>query len=610
MKMRNFIIDKYTHNGTKYVLLGGDVSAVPYRGFYVSTGGYTDSDMLADMYFAHLDGTHNSDGDSRYGETNDGVDFGAEVAVGRASCETVTEASDFVNKVIAFEQADKPKRILLHQSRVQTGNSPDSRCLAYNSDNYIPGDYTIDYLFEENGTVGKPSWIQHWAENPLIVVHMGQGISSSEYCINLEVGGMVTWRNEDISSMSNTFWPIHISAACLVGQIEAEDCLGEEYIKGCKASAFIGNDNYAWYSAGNACMYSGEFVEMTVRALFIDGKEELGDMLNKGKSYLASSAQSNTTYRWCFYEINLIGDPETPILTTRLPHVTITDPDEEETVSGTITIETETDSAVTVVMFYIDSEWLCTDTSYPFGCEWDTCSCSDGSHTVEAVAYGIQSLSDSSGTLDVPIDCHRINVQVYNACLEILTPESEEEVYETVPITTLAGDRVEWVEFYIDNVYKDTDFFSPFEYAWDTFDYEEDQTHTILVKAYHQGNVMCEKEVTVTVNNYYVEIIYPEENEVVSGNYTITVYARGVDSLQYYYNEYCMHSDSIQGEPPYYYSWYTMQYQNGNCTITVKGYKSFELKDEDSVPCTISNQPTILLLGLFAGVTGFVKKRH
>ncbi|MGC1121059.1 MAG: C25 family cysteine peptidase, partial [Candidatus Methanofastidiosia archaeon] len=152
MKMRNFIIDKYTNNGTKYVLLGGDTSAVPYRGFYVSTGGYTDSDMLADMYFGHLDGSHNSDGDSYYGETNDGVDFGAEVAVGRAPCQTVAEAQNFVNKVIAYEQAPKPKRVLLHESRVQAGNSPDARCLAYGCDDYIPGDYTIDYLFEENGT--------------------------------------------------------------------------------------------------------------------------------------------------------------------------------------------------------------------------------------------------------------------------------------------------------------------------------------------------------------------------------------------------------------------------------------------------------------------------
>ncbi|MBU7017837.1 MAG: hypothetical protein HXS44_10025, partial [Theionarchaea archaeon] len=71
MKIRNFIIDKYTNNGTNYVLLGGDTGVVPYRGFYASTGGYTDTDMAADMYYAHLDGTFNADGDSYYGETSD-----------------------------------------------------------------------------------------------------------------------------------------------------------------------------------------------------------------------------------------------------------------------------------------------------------------------------------------------------------------------------------------------------------------------------------------------------------------------------------------------------------------------------------------------------------
>jgi hypothetical protein len=316
MKMRNFIIDKYTNNGTKYVLLGGDTSAVPYRGFYVSTGGYTDSDMLADMYFGHLDGSHNSDGDSRYGETNDGVDFGAEVAVGRAPCQTVSEAQNFVYKVIAFELANKPKRILLHQSRIAPDNSPDSRCLAYTCDNYIPGDYTIDYLFEENGIIFKSVWISHWAQNPLIVVHIGLGNTT---CYIINYSPLVVWYNSDVSSLTNTFWPLHMSTASLVGQIEANDCLGEVYVMDANngAIAFIGNDNYAWYNTSNACMYSGEFVIAIFRAIFDDGKQKPGDALNKGKSYLASSAQSNSTYRWCFYEINLIGDPETPILTQR-----------------------------------------------------------------------------------------------------------------------------------------------------------------------------------------------------------------------------------------------------------------------------------------------------
>ncbi|MBU7020125.1 MAG: hypothetical protein HXS41_03615 [Theionarchaea archaeon] len=318
MKMRNLIIDKYTNNGCKYVLLGGDVAAVPYRGFYVSTGGYTDSDMLADMYFGHLDGSHNSDGDSNYGEITDGVDFYAEVAVGRAPCQSVTEAQNFVNKVIAYDQAAKPERVLLHQSRVSPGNSPDSRCLAYRSDDYIPGDIIIDYIYEENGTITKAVWIQYWAQNPLIVVHVGLG-NTNCYLLNYEVGGTVTWYNSDVASLTNTFWPWHTSLSSLTGQIEANDCLGEAYVMDPDngAIACLMNDNYAWYSMNNACMYSGEFIEMMIRAFFSDGEERLGDMLNKAKSYLASSAQCNSTYRWCFYEINLIGDPESPCLTER-----------------------------------------------------------------------------------------------------------------------------------------------------------------------------------------------------------------------------------------------------------------------------------------------------
>ncbi|MBU7022496.1 MAG: hypothetical protein HXS41_15720, partial [Theionarchaea archaeon] len=878
MKMRNFIIDKYTNNGTKYVLLGGDTSAVPYRGFYVSTGGYTDSDMLADMYFAHLDGSHNSDGDSNYGETTDGVDFGAEVAVGRAPCETVTEASNFVNKVIAYECAAKPLRVLLHQSRVQSGNSPDARCLAYNCDDYIPGWYTIDYLFEENGTISKTVWNTHWAQDAIAVAHIGHG-NTDVYYINYEIGGTVSWYGSDVSSMTNTFWPWTTSVACITGQIEANDCLAEKYVMDANngAIAAIYNDNYGWFNTGNACMYSGEFCINEFRACWNDGKQKLGDMLNKARSYLASSAQSNTTYRWCFYERNLVGDPESPCLTQRsceggggytvtitnpvsgqtysgtvicaatsncssvkwyidgvykdedtsapfqyswdttdysneshtvkaegymggvyraehsvtcsvdnplvfitnppqpgetvsctvtidvggysidtvefyidgylvftdsaepfhyawdtclytgeshtvevrgysqgilkgsdsavytvdhyyvritnpqhgekysntVPitidancvdtvklyiddelkltetinppheggtvqyewdtlvyydgphtitvegyeleqlkrsqtitvqvdnvHVEITNPAEEETISSTITIQTKTSSAVTVVLFYIGSTWLCTDTTYPFECQLDTCLFSNGAYVITAQAYGQQPLTDSAGTLDVPIGDDHVTVYIDNFCIEIVTPLPGEHVFATTPITITAGTCIDGVEFYIDGVYKDTDFFAPFEYLWDTTGYPEDEPCTISVRAYYQGKLKCTKEVTVIVDNYCVEILTPQEDEVVSGIYDITVYARGIETLQYYYNDFCMHSDNIQGEPPYSYSWDTTEYQNGSCTITVKGYTSFELKDTDSIDCTISNQSTILLLGLLAGITGFAKKRH
>jgi hypothetical protein len=316
-KVRNFIKAKYTSNGTKYILLGGDIAAVPYRGFYVYSGGYTDTDMLADMYFGHLDGTWNTDNDSYWAEPGE-EDWYAEVAVGRASCENTTEAQNFVNKVMAYEQADKPKRALLHQSRVLSGNSPDSRCLAWNCDNWLPSDYYKHYLFEESSTVSKTAWINAWAQNPAVVAHIGHG-SATSYYINYELGGLVTWTTSDVSSMTNTFWPWTTSVACISGQIEYNDCLAEVYVKDSNngAIAAIYNDNYGWFSTLDACKYSGEFCEKEFRACWSDGKEKLGDMLNKARSYLVSSAQTSSTYRWCFYERNLVGDPESPSLTVR-----------------------------------------------------------------------------------------------------------------------------------------------------------------------------------------------------------------------------------------------------------------------------------------------------
>ncbi|MGC1120396.1 MAG: C25 family cysteine peptidase [Candidatus Methanofastidiosia archaeon] len=495
MKMRNFIIDKYTNNGTKYVLLGGDVSAVPYRGFYVSTGGYTDSDMLADMYFGHLDGTHNADGDSYYGETNDGVDFGAEVAVGRAPCETVAEAQNFVNKVIAYEQADKPKRVLLHQSRVQSGNSPDSRCLAYGCDDYIPGDYTIDYLFEESGTVSKSVWISHWAQNPVAVAHIGHG-NTDVYYINYEVGGTVAWYNTDIPSMTNTFWPWTTSVACITGQIEANDCLAEAYVMDANngAIAAIYNDNYGWFSTSDACMYSGEFCIDEFRACWSDGKQKFGDILNKARSYLASSAQSDSTYRWCFYERNLVGDPESSCV--RRSHddfdsVTITSPANGATVSGTVNVTTSATGCIDMVEFYIDEELKYTDTSSPFEYSWDTTAYADGDYTILVKGYCSGVLQDD--------DSVTVNVDnTINYTVTITAPTLGQTVSGTV--TCAATSNCSSVKWYIDDTYKAEDTSAPFQYGWDTTAYA-DGSHTVKAEGYVGGVYKAEDSVPCSVDN-------------------------------------------------------------------------------------------------------------
>ena len=494
MKIRNFIIDKYTNNGTKYVLLGGDTGVVPYRGFYVYSAGYIDTDMAADMYFGHLDGTFNNDGDSYWAEPGDGVDWYAEVAIGRAPVDNTAEAENFVNKVITYRRTPRYKRVLLHQSRVQTGNDPDSRCLAYNCDDYIPDYYTIDYLFEEDGTVTKAEWINQWAQCPVVVVHMGHG-SATSCCINYELDELVTWSNSDVASLTNIFYPWTTSVACIAGQIEYDDCLAEAYVMDADhgAIAAIYNDNYGWYSTLDACMYSGEFCEMEFRACWSDGCEKFGELLNQARSYLVSSAQSNCTYRWCFYERNLIGDPESSSLFSSPPPdtVTITSPHNGDQVSETVSITVSITGWIDEVEFSIDGVLEYTDTTAPFEYVWDTTVYAEGLHTISVKGYFTGVFRDEDD-INITVD----NIAPY---ITITNPQEGEIISRTVLITTDTHD-IDTVEFYIDGELKYTDTTAPFEYEWKTKKHK-DGTYIVTVKGYASGIFIDDDSITVTIKN-------------------------------------------------------------------------------------------------------------
>jgi hypothetical protein len=314
-KIRNFIKNKYINHGTQYVLLGGDTSVVPHRGFYVTANGYTEHDMPADMYYSHLDGTFDADGDTRYAEPGE-VDWTPEVAVGRAPVETVKEADIFVNKVITYEKAHREKVCQFHQA----GTDPETTRFIRRCERWVPSDYVIKELFEENGHISKKDWIDAWSGDfdgnphypPVTFLHVGNG-NTTCITINYEVGGHVSWCNKDCSSLTNTnFFPVFFSVASHVGDFRANDCLAEELVKSdAGAIAAVTSAHLSWQ------YYCHSIVLFMHKALFDDGKEHLGDMLNQGKSYLAPWAPTNPTCRWCFYAFNLIGDPETPVLTQR-----------------------------------------------------------------------------------------------------------------------------------------------------------------------------------------------------------------------------------------------------------------------------------------------------
>ena len=123
--IRNFIKDAYQNWGIKYVLLGGDYDPanessqiIPYRGFYGFVPGqdedYEDDNIPADLYYAAINGSWNSDLDDWWGEPGE-ADLLAEVFLGRAPVDSEGELSNFVNKTITYERTNAPylKKALL-----------------------------------------------------------------------------------------------------------------------------------------------------------------------------------------------------------------------------------------------------------------------------------------------------------------------------------------------------------------------------------------------------------------------------------------------------------------------------------------------------------------
>jgi hypothetical protein len=104
-KIRQFLFEAYG-NGLEYALLGGDYSTVPIR---YGWGYDNDSDPVdeipTDLYFSDFDGDWNVDGDTHYGEpTQDNVDYGSEIFVGRLLCTNGSQIQAWTQKLIQYEK--------------------------------------------------------------------------------------------------------------------------------------------------------------------------------------------------------------------------------------------------------------------------------------------------------------------------------------------------------------------------------------------------------------------------------------------------------------------------------------------------------------------------
>jgi hypothetical protein len=312
--VRDYIRERYINDGIQYVLIGADDDLIPAKDLYVESwsgaGADIEYEMPGDIYFACLDGTYNFDGDSQWGEPNDGeggldVDLVAEVYVGRASVDNTTEADRFVNKTIQYLTTSDVylQNVLMVGEYLgfggesdYAGNMMDQMVDGSSADGYttvgIPSDqYSIDYLYDRD-----------WAGNDWPVSELHSRVNNGLHIINHLGHGSTSWAlkmtaSSILSSFTNNDHCFVYSQAC--------------YIKTDHGGfAVIMNARYGWGSGNSTDGPSQRFDREFWDAVFnmAEGKPELGRANHDSKEDNLYRI-NESCMRWCYYEITLFGDP-------------------------------------------------------------------------------------------------------------------------------------------------------------------------------------------------------------------------------------------------------------------------------------------------------------
>jgi hypothetical protein len=341
-RIRNFIIDAYNNWGTKYVLLGGDGDGadaggesgdniIPARGF--SAGG--DNDIAADMYYACLDGTFDYNANGIYGEPNDGsgggeVDLFAEVYVGRAPVDSQAEVQNFVSKTLAYQnipttdenlrkvwmvgellESDGPTWGGDYKDEIREGSSAHGYAtVGFEDSSYAPG-LQVSTLYDRD--YPGHNWpaseiISIINDNAHLINHLGHaGVAYGMKMVNSDVDGLT----------NSELYFIGYSQGCYSGSFDNRDAYGNYTDYDCIAEhlttqprgavAFIANSRYGFYLPGSTDGPSQHYDREFWDAVFGEDILNIGIANQDSKEDNAGRISND---RWCYYTINLFGDPE------------------------------------------------------------------------------------------------------------------------------------------------------------------------------------------------------------------------------------------------------------------------------------------------------------
>jgi len=358
-KIKNCVMDYATNRGTVWVLLGGDDTVVPDRNCYgwvdSSDGEIEDKTIPTDLYYAGLDDFDwNDDHDDKGCEVfadGDTVDLYPDVFIGRAPVRSLSDASAFVAKTIAYTTNPPPDNFaetallcgveLWHTWRGKS--DAHWRTEDMWADYMAPYWDGIRYRFYDTGTdfLGGASY-DVTDDNLQDQIDDGYGLifvasHGSQTFWGMEIGDGFGTTDAQGCVNANRQGLIY-TMACSTNAFEQEKytvdpCLSESFLRNSDggAVAYIGSSRYGWGNGaksttpGTSIRYARQFFHHLFDNSAMESgngddpdpyryAQRLGAVHASHKMFYAPNSTIKGSYRWIQFALNLMGDPYLKVL--------------------------------------------------------------------------------------------------------------------------------------------------------------------------------------------------------------------------------------------------------------------------------------------------------
>jgi hypothetical protein len=352
-KIRNCVKDYYENNEIEYLILGGDSDPqnssgdiIPHRGFYCDPDypSMADNDIPADIYYSNLDGDWDSDGDNNYAEPGE-EDFYAELSVGRICVGTQEEIENSTHKLQSYQQSPVAESIenylmvgellwegiwgKMYLTMVSEGSSEHGYTTVGFNENI-----NRETLYQQDGNWSTIDLYNMFNTTGINMLHH-LGHSSTTYNMLLNNSDLTTsnFTNDGISKG----YVLGYSQGCYPGAFDNRETSAGAYVEDCfcekitnmetAEAAFIGNSRYGWGdntgTDGPSNYYHREYVD----AIFGENITRIGDANRDSKEDNVGFVAGNGMVRWCYYQLNLFGDPTLDIFTETPTEFSCTTPE-------------------------------------------------------------------------------------------------------------------------------------------------------------------------------------------------------------------------------------------------------------------------------------------